>query len=131
MNVGSNTKIINYLRSVVIGVLIMFLLILSALILKPLFLLIEILFIIDIVIFVFNLSSYLSYRDRINQIKINGKYIGPNYKKTAKLYFMVGILGLIFILINAVNKDGLSISLIIVTLYMFYLSLKRYKKCNY
>lgn len=109
----------------------MFLLILSALILKPLFLLIEILFIIDIVIFVFNLSSYLSYRDRINQIKINGKYIGPNYKKTAKLYFMVGILGLIFILINAVNKDGLSISLIIVTLYMFYLSLKRYKKCNY
>ncbi|KGM93079.1 hypothetical protein IRP63_15440 (plasmid) [Clostridium botulinum] len=87
--------------------------------------------IIDTIIFIYNLSPYLSYSDRIKQIKINGKYTGPNYKKSLKLSIFAAILSLISLLITAVTKERLSrpsIIITIITFYMFYLSFKSYKK---
>ncbi|KOC49942.1 DUF2812 domain-containing protein [Clostridium botulinum] len=84
--------------SLVIGVLMMLSLIPAVLISKTLFIAIEVLLIIDTIIFIYNLSPYLSYSDRIKQIKINGKYTGPNYKKSLKLSIFAAILSLIILL---------------------------------
>lgn len=111
-----------------ISILLILSIIPSILISKPLFIAIELLLMIDIVILIFNLIPYLSYSDRIKQIKINGKYTGPNYNKLWKLAVFATILGLISLLLDAVIKERLSIPFIIWTLYMFYLSIDSYKK---
>ena len=114
--------------SFIIGILLILSIIPSVLISKPLFIAIEVLLMIDIIVLIFNLIPYLSYSNRIKQIKINGKYTGRNDNKLWKLYVFAAILFLISLLINAVNKEDLSIFDIIMTLYMFYLSFNSYKK---
>lgn len=114
--------------SVIISILLILLIIPAVLISKPLFIAIEVLLMIDFIILFFNLIPYLSYTSRIKQIKVNGKYKGRNDNKFWKLYVFVAVLCLISLLINAVNKEGLSVPVIIITLYMFYLSFNSYKK---
>jgi len=114
--------------SFIISILLILLIIPSVLISKPLFIAIEILLMIDIIVLIFNIIPYLSYSNRIKQIKINGKYVGRNDNKSWKLHVFVAILCLISLLMDVVNKEDLSIFIIIMALYMFYLIFNSYKK---
>lgn len=113
--------------SFIISILLTLSLIPSVLISRSLFNVILVLFTIDITILIFNLIPYLSYSDRIKQIKANGKYTGRNNNKFWKLYVFATILCLISLLINVLNKEQPSILFIIITLYMLYLSINSYK----
>lgn len=114
--------------SFIVSILLTLSLIPAMLISKLLFTTVLVLLMIDVVIFTFNLIPYLSYSNRIKQIKIYGKYIQKDENKSWKLYFFATILCLIALLINIINKEYLSVPLSIITLYMFYLGLSSYKK---
>ena len=79
---------------------------------------------VNIIILIFNLIPYLSYSDRIKQLKINESYKEHSNNKLLKIYIFGTILASIAFLINLVTKKHISIFLIIITMYMFYLSFK-------
>jgi hypothetical protein len=119
-------KVVIY--SFIISILLILSLIPSVLISKPLFIVMLLLLTIDIIVLTFNLIPFLSYSDRIKQIKINGKYTGYNYNKLWKLSVFATILCLLSLLLNVANKERLSIPVIIITFYMIYLGVNYYKE---
>lgn len=110
--------------SSIISILFLLIIFPSILISKLLFITILLLFMVNIIILIFNLIPYLSYSDRIKQLKINESYKEHSNNKLLKIYIFGTILASIAFLINLVTKKHISIFLIIITMYMFYLSFK-------
>lgn len=82
------------LYSLIIAIVLMGLLVVSLIVIKPIFLIILGLLIIDIFIFVFNFMPYLAYNLRIKQIKKYGKCNSKaiDNKSSWKLYAIAGVL---------------------------------------
>lgn len=91
-----NTTRKGTLYSLIIAIALMGLLVVSLMIIKPIFLIILGLLIIDIFIFVFNFMPYLAYNSRIKQIKKYGKCNSKaiDNKTSWKLYAIAGVLWL-------------------------------------
>lgn len=84
------------LYSLIVAIVLIGLLALSSIAIKPMFLIIFGLLIIDIIVFVFNFMPYLAYNARIKQMNKYGKYNGKTIdnKKIWKLYALAGIVWL-------------------------------------
>ncbi len=122
------------LYSLIIAIALMVLLAVSLIFIKPIFLIILGLLIIDMVIFVFNFMPYLAYNLRIKQIKnysrCNSK---ARYNKISwKLYAIAGILWLVIGIWHLIGKLYFSAVFFIIfgTFFIFSSSsyFKKYKK---
>lgn len=73
-----NTTKKGTIYSLVIGLILIGIMIISAIAIKPLFSLIEVLFVIDLIVFIFNFMPYVAYNKRIKKII---KYENSNVKR--------------------------------------------------
>lgn len=122
------------LYSLIISIVLMGLLVVSSIVIKPIFLIILGLLIIDIFIFVLNYMPYLAYNSRIKQIKKYGKCNSKAiYNKISwKLYAIAGFLWLAIGIWHLIGKLYFSAVFFIIfgTFFIFSSSsyFKKYKK---
>ena len=118
------------LYSSIAGIFLIGLLILSAIAIRPMFLPILCLLIIDIVIFVFNFMPYVAYNSRIKQIEKNNGYKSDivNNKGLWKLYIVIGIVFLVMGILDLIDKKYLGTVALAAGALYFFISLKYYKK---
>jgi len=118
------------LYSLIVAIVIMALLVVSAIYIRPIFIIIEGLLIIDICVFIFNFMSYLAYNSRIKQIKkygnCNNKMI--NNKISWKLHAFIGIMLLVLGILDLIEKKYYAVFFIILGAFDIYSSLNYYKK---
>jgi hypothetical protein len=129
-----NTTRKGTLYSLIIAIALIGLLVVSSIVIKPIFPIIIGLLIIDIFIFIFNFMPYLAYNSRIKQIKKYGKYKNKviDNKSLWKLYAIVSILWLAMGIWHLIGKLYFSALFYIIfgTFYIFSSSkyYKKYKK---
>ena len=129
-----NTTRKGTLYSLIIAIALMVLLVVSLMVIKPIFLIILGLLIIDIFIFVFNFMPYLVYNSRIKQIKKYGKCNSKaiDNKISCKLYAIVGVLWLAIGIWHLIGKLYFSAVFFIIFGAFFIFSsssyFKKYKK---
>ncbi|MPQ34225.1 DUF2812 domain-containing protein [Clostridium estertheticum] len=122
------------LYSLIIAIALMGLLVVSSIVIKPIFLIILGLLIIDIFIFVFNFMPYLAYNSRIKQIKKYGKCNSKviDNKSSWKLYAIAGVLWLAIGIWHLIGKLYFSAVFFIIFGVFFIFSsssyFKKYKK---
>jgi Protein of unknown function (DUF2812) len=122
------------LYSLIIAIALMGLLVVSLIVIKPIFLIILGLLIIDIFIFVFNFMPYLAYNSRIKQIKKYGKCNSKaiDNKSSWKLYAIAGVLWLAIGIWHLIGKLYFSAVFFIIFGAFFIFSssayFKKYKK---
>lgn len=122
------------LYSLIISIVLMGLLVVSSIVIKPIFLIILGLLIIDIFIFVLNYMPYLAYNSRIKQIKKYGKCNNKAiYNKISwKLYAIAGLLWLAIGIWHLIGKLYFSAVFFIIFGAFFIFSssgyFKKYKK---
>ncbi|KLE15329.1 DUF2812 domain-containing protein [Clostridium sp. C8] len=120
--------------SLIIAIVLISLLVISAIAIRPIFLIILALLVIDIFIFIFNFMPYLAYNSRIKQINRYGrcKSEAENNKITWKLYAIAGVLWLAIGIWHLIGKLYFSaIFFIIFGVYFIFSSsvyFKKYKK---
>ncbi|AYE33825.1 DUF2812 domain-containing protein [Clostridium septicum] len=129
-----NTTRKGTLYSLIIAIALMGLLVVSLMVIKPIFLIILGLLIIDIFIFVFNFMPYLAYNSRIKQIKKYGKCNSKTIdnKISWKLYGIAGVLWLAIGIWHLIGELYFSsVFFIIFGAFFIFLSssyFKKYKK---
>lgn len=129
-----NTTRKGTLYSLIIAIALMGLLVVSLMVIKPIFLIILGLLIIDIFIFVFNFMPYLAYNSRIKQIKKYGKCNSKaiDNKISWKLYAIAGVLWLAIGIWHLIGKLYFSAVFFIIFGAFFIFSsssyFKKYKK---
>lgn len=129
-----NTTRKGTLYSLIIAIALMGLLVVSLMVIKPIFLIILGLLIIDIFIFVFNFMPYLAYNSRIKQIKKYGKCNSKamDNKISWKLYAIAGFLWLAIGIWHLIGKLYFSAVFFIIFGAFFIFSsssyFKKYKK---
>lgn len=122
------------LYSLIIAIALMGLLVVSLIVIKPIFLIILGLLIIDIFVFVFNFMPYLAYNSRIKQIKKYGKCNSKaiDNKSSGELYAIAGVLWLAIGIWHLIGKLYFSAVFFIIfgTFFIFSSSayFKKYKK---
>lgn len=122
------------LYSLMIAIALIGLLVVSLMIIKPIFLIILGLLMIDIIIFAFNFMPYLAYSSRIKQIKKYGKCNGKaiNNKISWGFYAIVGVLWLAIGIWHLISKLYFSAVFFILVGALFIFSsssyFKKYKK---
>lgn len=122
------------LYSLIIAIVLMGLLVVSLIVIKPIFLIILGLLIIDIFILVFNFMPYLAYNSRIKQIKKYGKCNSKaiDNKSSWKLYAIAGVLWLAIGIWHLIGKLYFSAVFFIIFGAFFIFSssayFKKYKK---
>ncbi|MBU3091058.1 DUF2812 domain-containing protein [Clostridium sp. CF011] len=122
------------LYSLIIAIALMGLLVVSLIVIKPIFLIILGLLIIDIFIFVFNFMPYLAYNSIIKQIKKYGKCNSKaiDNKSLWKLYAIAGVLWLAIGIWHLIGKQYFSaVFFIIFGAFLIFSSsdyFKKYKK---
>ncbi|MGH4138321.1 DUF2812 domain-containing protein [Clostridium sp.] len=122
------------LYSLIIAIVLMGLLVVSLIVIKPIFLIILGLLIIDIFIFVFNFMPYLAYNSRIKQIKKYGKCNSKaiDNKSSWKLYAIAAVLWLAIGIWHLIGKLYFSAVFFIIFGVFFIFSssayFKKYKK---
>lgn len=119
------------LYSLIIAIALIGLLVVSLIVIKPIFLIILGLLIIDMFIFVFNFMPYLAYNSRIKQIKkygkCNSKLIGN--KSSWELFAIAGVLWLAIGIWHLIGKLYFSaVFFIIFGAYFIFSSLAYFKK---
>lgn len=137
----SKTEIDKYIRvrnsvrkgtiySLIIGIALIALLAVSVIAIRPVFMIIFGLLIIDIFVFIFNFMPYLAYNSRIKQIKKYGKCKSStiNYKSMWKIHGFLGIMLLVFGIIDLIEKSHFGLFLIIFGVSSILSSLNYYKK---
>lgn len=137
----SKTEIDKYIRirnsskkgmlySLVIAIALICLSVVSLIHIKPVFLIIVGLLIIDIIAFIFNFMPYLAYNDKIKQIKKYGKCKSEaiNSKSLWKIEGFLGVLFLTLGILDLISKKYCGILLIISGVININLSLDHYKK---
>lgn len=102
----------------------------SAIAIRPIFIIILGLLIIDIVVFVFNFMPYLAYDSRIKQIKKYGKCKSEviNNKQLLEIKAFTGIGFLVLGILYLIEKKYFSVVFIIWGARNIFLSLGYYKK---
>lgn len=122
------------LYSLIIAIALLGLLVVSLIVIKPIFLIILGLLIIDIFIFVFNFMPYLAYNSRIKQIKKYGKCNSKAIENKSSwiLYAIVGVLWLAIGIWHLIGKLYFSAVFFIIFGAFFIFSssayFKKYKK---
>ncbi|WP_142415034.1 DUF2812 domain-containing protein [Hathewaya massiliensis] len=119
------------LYSLIIGIVLMGLLPVSSIVMKPIFLGVVGLLIIDLIIFVFNFLPYLSYSSKIKQIKKEGKCKSETMsnKFLWKIYGVGGILLIPMGIVELIERKYPSaIFLLIFGISNLFSSLSCYKK---
>lgn len=122
------------LYSLILAIVLIGLLVVSLIAIRPIFLVILVLFIIDIFVFVFNFMPYLAYNTRIKQIKKHSKCNNKtiNNKRLWKLYVLTSTLWSIVGILNLIEKKYFSaVFFIIGSVFFIFSSLgyfKKYKK---
>ena len=122
------------LYSLIIAIVLMGLLVVSAIAIKPIFLIILGLLMIDIVVFDFNFMPYLAYNSRIKQIKKYGKCNSKaiNNKTSWKFNAIAGVVWLAIGIWHLIGKLYFSaVFLIVIGVYFIFSSsayFKKYKK---
>ncbi|MDU1444107.1 MAG: DUF2812 domain-containing protein [Clostridium cochlearium] len=116
--------------SLIIAIVLIGLLYTSLIILKPMFLIIFGLLIIDIVVFVFNFMPYLAYSSRVKQIKKYGKCKSKiiNNKNLWKIDAFTGVMFLALGISDLIEKKYYAVFFIIVGVSSIVSSLNNYKK---
>lgn len=116
--------------SLIIAIALMGLLAASFITIRPIFLIIFGLLMIDFVVFVFNFMPYLAYNSRIKQIKKYGKCKSEtiNYKNMWKINVFVGVTFLTLGILDLIEKKYFAIFLIILGASSIVSSLNYYKK---
>ncbi|GAA0824676.1 DUF2812 domain-containing protein [Clostridium tertium] len=120
--------------SLIIAIVLISLLVISAIAIRPIFLIILALLVIDIFIFIFNFMPYLAYNSRIKRIKKYGKCKSEaeNNKITWKLYAIAGVLWLAIGIWHLIGKLYFSaVFFIVFGVYFIFSSsayFKKYKK---
>lgn len=110
--------------SLLIGVILVISMIVSVIAVKSIFLILLGLFIIDIIVFIFNFMPYLAYNDRVKQV---GKINNGN-KKLWKISMFAGALFIIAGVLNLIKKDYLSLIYISLGIFFIISSFKEYKE---
>ncbi len=118
------------LYSLIIAIALMGLLVVSIIAIRPIFLIILGLLIIDIFMFVFNFIPYLAYNSRIKQIKKDGKCKGEtiNNKILWKINAFTGIGFLVLGVLYLIEKKYFAVCFIILGASNIVSSLGYYKK---
>lgn len=118
------------LYSIILAIVLMGLLAVSAIAIRPIFIIILGLLIIDIVVFVFNFMPYLAYDSRIKQIKKYGKCKSEviNNKQLLEIKAFTGIGFLVLGILYLIEKKYFSVVFIIWGARNIFLSLGYYKK---
>ena len=137
----SKTEIDKYIRvrnsarkgtlySLVIAIALICLLAVSLITIRPVFLIIFGLLIIDIFVFIFNFMPYVAYNSRIKQIKKYGKCKSEiiNSKSLWKIKAFVGVIFLTLGILDLIEKKYYAVFLIISGVTSIVLSLDYYKK---
>jgi hypothetical protein len=116
--------------SLIIAIALIALLTVSLIAIRPIFLIILGLLIIDIFVFVFNFMPYLAYNSRIKQIKKDGKCKGEtiNNKSLLKIYAFAGVLFLALGILYLTQKKYSAVFFIIFGASNIVSSLGYYKK---
>ena len=116
--------------SAIIGIALIGLLALSVAFIRPIFLIILGLLLIDMVVFVFNFMPYLMYNFRIKQIKKYGKCNSEmmNNKSLWKVNALTGVGFLTLGILNLIEKEYFSVFFIILGASSIISSLDCYKK---
>jgi hypothetical protein len=116
--------------SLIMAIALIGLLAVSLIAIRPMFLIILGLLIIDIFVFVFNYMPYLAYNSRIKQIKEDGKCKGEiiNNKSLLKIYAFAGVTFLALGILYLTEKKYLAIFFIILGASNIVSSLGYYKK---
>lgn len=110
--------------SLLIGVILVISMIVSVIAVKSIFLILLGLFIIDIIVFIFNFMPYLAYNDRVKQL---GKINNGN-KNLWKISMFAGALFIIAGVLNLIKKDYLSLIYISLGIFFIISSFKEYKE---
>lgn len=118
------------LYSLIIAMVLMGLLVVSAIAIRPMFLIIFGLLIIDVFIFVFNYMPYLSYNSRIKQMKKDGKFESKtvNNKILWKISAFVGVIFLALGILYLIEKRYSAIFFICLGAFNIISSLNYYNK---
>lgn len=129
-----NTTKKGTLYSLIIAIALLGLLVVSAMVIKPIFLIILALLVIDIFVFVFNFMPYLAYNSRIKQIKKYGKCNSKEIDNEIlwKLYAIAAVLWLAIGIWHLIGKLYFSAVFFIIFGGFFIFSssshFKKYKK---
>lgn len=118
------------LYSLIIAIALMGLLVVSIIAIRPIFLIIVGLLIIDIFVFVFNFIPYLTYNSRIKQIKKDGKCKGETIKNKS-LWKINGVIGVGFLVLGIlylIEKKFFAVFFMMWGAFDIYSSLNYYKK---
>lgn len=116
--------------SLIIGIALMGLLVVSVYAIRPMFLFIFGLLIIDIMVLVFNFVTYLSYNSIIKQIKKDGKFKSKAIinKNLWKMHAFIGATYLTLGILYLIEKKNFAVLFIILSVSNISSSLKYYKK---
>lgn len=116
--------------SLVVAIALMCLLVVSVNFLRPAFLIIIGVLIIDMCVFVFNFMPYLAYNFRIKQMRKNGKRKSEiiNSKILWKVYAFTGFIFMVMGILDLIEKKYLGIVFIILGIFNIVISLNYYKK---
>lgn len=116
--------------SSVIAVVLIALLVLSAIFIRPIFIVFELLLIIDFVIFIFNFMPYIAYNSRIKQMKKHGKCNSEliSSKTMCKIYLFSGLGLLIVGVADLQDKQGWGGFWLILSIWYISSGIREYKK---
>lgn len=116
--------------SLIVAIVLSALLVISAIAIKPIFLIVLLLLIVDIFVFIFNYMPYLAYNSRLKQLNKNGKYEGgiTSNKNLWKIDAFTGIVFMIVGIMDFIEKSYFAIFIILVGTFYIVSSLNKYRQ---
>ncbi|EQB86419.1 hypothetical protein J2Z44_002916 [Clostridium punense] len=116
--------------SSVIGLVLIALLVLSAIFIKPIFIILELLLLVNFVIFIFNFMPYIAYNSRIKQMKKYGKCNSEliSSKSMWKIYGFSGLVLLATGIVDLMDKEGWGPVGLILGIWYVSSAIREYKK---
>lgn len=113
--------------SLLIGVILVISMIVSVIAVKSIFLILLGLFIIDIIVFIFNFMTYVAYNDKVKQLK-KGRNSTLDNKNLWKIYMFAGALYIIPNVWDLIEGDSPSLIFTTLGILCIILSLIKYKE---
>jgi len=116
--------------SSIIAIVLIALLVLSFAFIRPIAIILELLLIIDFVVFIFNFMPYIAYNSRIKQMKKYGKCNGEliSGKSMWKIYGFSGLVILVVGIADLQDKQGWGVFWLILGIGYVSLGIREYKK---
>ncbi|WP_027623769.1 DUF2812 domain-containing protein [Clostridium lundense] len=116
--------------SLITAIALTILLVISAIAIRPIFLIVLLLLIVDIFVFIFNFMPYLAYKSRVKQLNKNGKCDGgiTSSKNLWKIDAFTGIVFMIIGIMDFVEKSYFATFFILLGIFYIISSLNKYKQ---